>query len=340
MAFKDEPSTLQRGLALIGAPSSAGARQTGQEGAPTALRAAGLLERLRARGLEVADLGDSPTIAFRPDPAHPKQQNLDLVVGVARQVADRVDRAVAGGRAPLVLGGDCTLALGVIAGLIRHRPRLGLVYFDGDLDLEIPETTPSGIFDGMVMAHILGRGVPQLAGVGSRRPLLSEEDIVLFGYNVESGWTDPPELATLERSRLTRFPLPRIRPDAAAAARNALHHLESRSDAILVHFDVDVMDFPAADLPHLNALDSASAFAALKVFVASPKCAGLVVTEFNAERDPAGTHAEHLVRSLVEALDPHPTQAGSTKRAGSAKRAAAAGRAARKRRAPRSERTR
>ena len=181
-------------LALIGVPSSAGARRAGQERAPAAFRTAGLVERLQATGLEVKDLGDLPTATFRPDSEHPRQQNVGLVVDVARQAADRIDGAVASHRLPLVLGGDCSLSLGVIAGLLRHHSRLGLLYFDGDVDLNTPETTPSGAFDGMVVAHILGRGARQLAEIGPRSPLLSEEDIVLFGYDVESGWIDPPEL--------------------------------------------------------------------------------------------------------------------------------------------------
>jgi arginase len=289
-------------IAIIGVPSSAGARRTGQERAPAAFRAAGILDRLRARGLDVTDLGDLPTASFRPDPAHPRQQNLALVAEVTGQVANRVDRALASHQWPLLLGGDCSLTVGVVSGLIRHHPRLGLIYFDGDVDLETPETTPSGAFDGMVMAHILGRGVPELAGVGPRVPLLSEQDVVLFGYDVESGWTDPPELDFLERSALSKFPLGRIRADAAGAAREVLHHLEGRSDAFLVHFDVDVMNFPAVDVPHPRGLDMAEAFAALRIFVGSPKCAGIVVTELNAELDPDGSLTERLVHGLVEAL--------------------------------------
>jgi arginase len=308
--FGDETFMTTPDLALIGVPSSAGARQTGQEGAPAALRAAGLLHRLRAKGLDVADLGDLPSVSFRPDPAHPRQQNVPLVVEVARQTAGRVERAVAGRRLPLVLGGDCSLSLGVIAGLLGHHPRLGLLYFDGDVDLETPETTPSGIFDGMVMAHVLGRGVDRVATIGPRRPLLSEEDIVLFGYDAESGWTDPPEIEALERSRLSKYPLTRVRADATAAAKDALHHLESRSDAILVHFDVDVMDFPAADLHHPRGLDLESAFAALRVFVASPACAAVVVTEFNALRDPDGSHAGRLLHGVVEAFGARDERAG------------------------------
>lgn len=287
---------------MIGVPSSAGARRTGQERAPAAFRAAGLLERLRAKGLDVADLGDLPSVSFHREPENPRQQNLALVVDVARQAADCVDQAISSRRVPLVLGGDCSLTVGVISGLLRHRRRLGLLYFDGDVDLNTPESTRSGIFDGMVMAHVLGRGAPQLAGIGPRRPLLSEEDIVFFGFNAESGWIDPPELDILERSRMSKFPLARVREDPVTAAKDAWRHLESRLDSILVHFDVDVTDCPAADVPHPNGLDPESAFAALKVFVTAPKFSGLVVTELNAERDPDGDQAERVVHGLVEAL--------------------------------------
>ena len=146
-------------LALIGVPSSAGARRAGQETAPAALRAAGLVGSLCAAGLEVADLGDLPTVSYRPDPDHPDRQNLPLVAAVARQTADRVDRALAAGRLPLVIGGDCSLTLGVIAGVLRHDLSPGLLYVDGDVDLNTPETSPSGVFEGMVLAHALGRGV-------------------------------------------------------------------------------------------------------------------------------------------------------------------------------------
>ncbi len=289
-------------LSLIGVPSSAGARQTGQERAPAAFRSAGLLERLRAKGLDVADLGDLSPISFRPDPQHPRRQNAALVVDVARQAADRVDQARANRRLPLVLGGDCSLSLGVIAGLLRHHPGLGLLYFDGDVDLNTPETTKSGAFDGMVMAHILGRGDAQVAGIGPRRPLLSEEKIALFGYDAESGWIDPPEIEILERSRMSKYPLARVRSDPAAAAREALVDLESRSDAILVHFDIDVMNLPAADVPHPRGLDAESTFMALRVLVGAPRCVGIVVTELNVDKDPGGAQTELLVEGLVNAL--------------------------------------
>ena len=139
-------------VAVIGVPSSAGARRIGQERAPQSFRQAGFIERLKAAGVEVIDLGDLPEVSYQPDHQHPQAQNLQLVVDVARRVANQVEGAIRERAFPIVLGGDCSITLGVIAGLISQEPRLGLVYYDGDLDLNPPATTPSGIFDGMVMA--------------------------------------------------------------------------------------------------------------------------------------------------------------------------------------------
>jgi arginase len=219
-------------------------------------------------------------------------------------VADQIVRALADDRVPLVVGGDCSLSLGVIAGLLRHHARLGLVYFDADLDLNTPETTPSGVFDGMVLAHALGGGVRELCALGPRLPMLSEPDVVLFGYDVESGWIDPYEIGVLNRSRMSKYPLAQIRDNPVEAAQEALRGIEGFTDAVMIHFDIDVMDFQAVDVPHPDGLEAASAFSALKVFAASRKCVAVVVTEFNAELDPHGSHAERLVAGLAGALAP------------------------------------
>ena len=83
-----------RQLAVIGAPSGAGACGVGQEQAPAALRAAGLLEKLGRAGFDVDDLGDSPVVPWRPDRARPQAQNLEAVVEVVRTTATRVADAL------------------------------------------------------------------------------------------------------------------------------------------------------------------------------------------------------------------------------------------------------
>ena len=101
---------------IIGVPTSAGAHHAGQELAPAALRAAGLPERLRGAGLTVTDGGDLPGAVFEPDHDSAAGRNLPAVARVAREVAGRVADVAASGRRPLVLGGDCTITLGAVAG--------------------------------------------------------------------------------------------------------------------------------------------------------------------------------------------------------------------------------
>jgi len=292
-------------IAVIGVPSSAGARRAGQECAPQSFRRAGLIESVRAGGLHVNDFGDLESISFRPDAENPREQNLLLVRDVAAQVAARVSLAFQQNAKPIVLGGDCTVTLGVLAGMIGHLPSLGLMYFDGDIDLNTPETTSSGIFDGMVVSHITGDGADSLTHIGPRYPLMPQENIVLFGYNSEAGWMDAAEVQRLEDSSMIKYPVTQIRERAREAAAEALATLGARAPQILVHFDVDVIDsidFPAADVLHTGGVAFDEAMDVLKIFASSPLFAGLIITEFNSARDPDGKLARRLVKAVVGIL--------------------------------------
>lgn len=306
-------------IALIGVPSSAGARHVGQEQAPRCLRDSGLVERLRSTGHEVLDLGDLDQVTFSPDSRHPKLQNLGAVVGVLRQVGSAVDVALAHRAWPLVVGGDCTITIGVLAALTRHFASLGMVYFDGDLDLNTPETTISGILDGMGLAHMLGRGEVALSGLGAHRPMLAERNVLLFGYSVEAGGIDPAELELLKHSEMARHPLEAVTDEMETGAAHAMLDLESRAEQILVHFDVDVVDaddLAAADVRHSPGLSLAQAQKALAVFVGSRRAAALVVTEFNAGRDTSGELARRLVDTITAAIGRCLRADSSTERVG------------------------
>jgi arginase len=295
-------------FALLGVPTSAGTHGPGQEKAPGALRAAGLVRALEAAGVEVEDGGDLPVAMYRAAVADPRQRDLDGVADVAGRVAGRVAEVLDRKMTPLVLGGDCTITLGVVAGFARHGDDLGLLYFDGDADLSIPATTSSGVLDSMVVAHLLGEGAPALARLGPRTPLLPADRLVLFGFD------DPDDLGEAQQALLARhgptaWPASRIRaaaggPRAAAAA--ALGDLEARAGTVVVHFDVDAVDtgdLPLANFPHFNqGLTLADAVACLEVFCGSAKLGGVVVTEVNPDHDPDGTQLGRLVDGLVAAL--------------------------------------
>ena len=295
------PSPTRR-VTVIGVPSSAGARRNGQELGPVSLRGAGLVEALRGRGLDVRDAGDLPAAAFIPDPQNPRQQNLDRVVKVAQNVADAVASAAGTGRFLLLLGGDCSITIGALSGLSRHGSNPALVYLDGDLDLNTPETSPSGIFDGMVAAHLIGGGAQELARIGPVYPLLDEQRLVFFGFNIAAGGIDPPELEALRRSAALRYPLEAVRLDPGAAAREALAVLERRAHRFLLHFDVDVTETQAVDVAHAGGLPLGDTVDVLRIFASHPACVGLVVTEFNPALDLDGTEAQRYAAAIAEAL--------------------------------------
>ena len=304
MQFKIKVKSMNR-VAVIGVPSSAGAHGVGQERAPQSFRQAGFMELLSSLGLDVIDFGELPEVSYRPDPHRPNQQNLALVCDVIKQVTKQVNRAIFQDAKPIVIGGDCTITLGVIAGLVNQFPNLGLIYLDGGTDLNTPKDSHTGILDGMGLAHIIGKGAYEMTHIGHRYPLMDEEKILLFGYNPDSGWMDEAETKRLEVCSMIKYPLSKIRGKPEEAALKALSQLEVNVDQILVHFDIDVIDFsdfPVADVPHENGLSFSETMKTLKVFISNPKFAGLVITEFNADRDKDGTLSQKFINGIIGTL--------------------------------------
>lgn len=270
-------------LSVLGVPTSAGAFAPGQERAPAALREAGLVAALEQCGVDVQDLGDSPIWRWRPDQAHPRAQNVDAVVDIARQTAERVEGAL--GEAPLlVLGGDCSIELGVLAGHLARDESIGLVYLDLHPDLNTPESIIDGTFDWMGIGHALNvpGAAPEVAGSGPRTPLLHDDQVVFLGYGPERA--KPFELDQIVRRGLTAIPVDVVADDPEAAAGRALEHA-SRFDRLLVHFDVDVVDFNDAQLSEDavrgDGLTLEAAMRALAVLAGSDRLSALTVTEIN-----------------------------------------------------------
>ncbi|WP_433017178.1 arginase family protein [Kribbella sp. CA-294648] len=271
-------------IELLDVPSSAGAHSPGQEKAPAALRRTGLLKVFADHGLDVVDQGEQPVTRWQPVRETDGLSNASAVVSIAEQTAQRVAAAVAAGRFPLVIGGDCSITVGVVSGLLRAGSDPGLVYFDGGLDLGTPDRTASGVLDSMGLGHTLGEpgSYEPLAGIGPRRPLLEVEDVVGFGVNV--GLDE-----TKRTSALRRFTSADVRRDGVRTAREARDLFASSGGSYLIHFDIDVVDFfdlPLADLPvHIDnhtGLPFDLMMDCLDEFLSGP-AAGLVLTEVNPD---------------------------------------------------------
>lgn len=284
-------------LTVVGAPTSAGAYAPGQEDGPEALRAAGLLEAL---GPHVVDGGDVDGFRWRPDPERPRSANLSTVADRARQVSERVSAALQDGGRVLVLGGDCTAGVGTVAGFVGRDA--GLVYLDRHADLNVPASTIDGALDWMGVAHMLGveGAEPELAGIAGTPPMLAAERVSFLGLAPVS----PPEQAIIDDLDLAVVPLERAIADPAGAARDALDALAGCAE-IIVHFDVDVLDFldaPLAENTDRGGLPLAGAGRVLAVLLADERVAALTVTELNPHHgDPDGAALRRLVDALAGA---------------------------------------
>ncbi|MFZ3201018.1 MAG: arginase family protein, partial [Candidatus Acidiferrales bacterium] len=168
-------------IALLGAPTSAAALSPGQEGAPAALRAAGLVERLRVLGYEVTDLGDDPPQVYKPDEDSPRARNLPGVIAAIEALKPRVEQAVKSAALPLILSGDRSVALATVAGVRRYFRDVGMIYFERAPGLQTPATTPNGRVDGMVVSHLTGRGAAEMVRFWGEPPLVREPALALFG---------------------------------------------------------------------------------------------------------------------------------------------------------------
>ena len=289
-------------LGVLGVPTSAGAFAPGQERAPAALRAAGLLDALRAAGVEVHDHGDREEWRWRPDREHPRAQHVGTVVEIVRDTAARVAAAGEAGEVTLVLGGDCTVGIGTVAGWVGRDERVGLLYLDAHADLNVPASVPEGALDWMGMAHMLAEpdALPELAAAFPHTPLLDPANVVLVGW--DPGQATDFEREVIARRGISRVPVAEVGENPEAAAARAVALLAGRCDRVLVHFDVDVIDF--TDMPlsentgRNQGLPYDAAMRALAGLLAAPGLAGLTITELN----PFHVESEPVLTSFAGAV--------------------------------------
>lgn len=293
---------------MIGVPTSAGAFAPGQERAPRALREAGLLDALRVADVAVQDYGDREIWRWRPDRQNRRAQNAAEVVEIVQDTARRVRDAIARDELTLVIGGDCTVGIGTVAGHVATGERVGLVYFDSHADLNVPESVHEGALDWMGLAHMLGEP-GAVSGAGPRTPLLEVEQVLLFGWGPEQA--TPFEREVIERRAIEVVAVDEVAADPERAATRARQSIERRCDRVLVHFDVDVIDFTDVPLSENwgrnEGLSYEQTMRALTALLASLCLAGVTITELNpdhAERGAGSIEAftAAVAKSLTAAL--------------------------------------
>jgi len=260
------------------------------------MREAGLHARLEALG--AADAGVVLPGRYLDDARAglARSRNQDAVLDHAGRLAARIGEQLDAGRAPLVLGGDCSLLIGAGQAL-RSRGRYGLVHLDGHTDFRHPGNSAECFsLAGEDLAAAVGLHWPAITG---GRPFFAPADTVHAGCRA-----DDEHLAEASGVIAQVIPAGRIREDGAATATAILATVAAAGlDGYWLHLDVDILDpaaMPAVDSPAPDGLTPAELTGLLAAL--APGAAGAEVTVFDPDLDPGGRYAALLTGILVGGL--------------------------------------
>jgi arginase len=281
---------------VLGIPFNGDGTAPEVENPARAVRDAGLLVELEARGVSCEDRGDLPI-----PPAEGRRDaktgilNVRAWQEVTRRTLDAVRPLVGQSAFPLVLGGDCGLLVGLVGAFAREGRSIGLVSLDGHADCRLPWDSPTGEPADLPLAILTGWGPEEMTHILGTPPLLEPRDIVVCGYR-EPDRIEETAIPRLEGSEVRRR-------GPRAAARWCLETLSARA-AVWLHLDVDVLDpsfmpvlFPEADGLTLGELGDL-----LGELLRSGRIVGLEVACYHPSLDPGLAAARRLVRPLTDSL--------------------------------------
>ena len=296
-------------LRLLGVPMDLGQQRRGVDMGPSAVRYAGLFDRLRQLGHAVEDAGnilvpgrDEQTVRqHQPVQAagHPLL-HLPAVVAVCQEIYLRSREYTVSGELPIFLGGDHSIAIGTVSGM-SETGAVGLIWIDAHGDFNTPATTPSGNVHGMPVAVLMGRGHPDLVNLGHAGAKLRPQDIVMIGVRD----LDAQERVELAQSGIQVYTMRDVDElGMATVARRTLTDL-SHLNRIHVSLDMDALDptvAPGVGTPVTGGLTARETHLLMEILSEANKVRSLDVVEINPILDDGNQTAELAVELIASLL--------------------------------------
>jgi arginase len=274
---------------------------------PSAIRVAGLQSRLASLGYEVEDLGNLPVP--QPESLPPglsRARFLPQIAETCRQLARVVERSASEGKAPLVLGGDHSVAVGTLAGMARHlrkkRQALGLLWIDAHADMNTPETSPSGNVHGMSLACSTGQGPRELTNIYGFSPKVRPAHAALVGVRE----VDQLEKPHVRASGIRAFTMRDIDERGwPAIMKEAIGIASAGTGGFHVSLDMDVVDpreAPGVGTPVRGGITYREAHLAMELICDSGAMTSMEVVEVNPVIDEGNRTAALAVELVMSAM--------------------------------------
>ena len=292
-----------RKVALIGAPLDLGAGRRGVDMGPSAIRYAGIAERLDELGYETVDRGnvESP-VAEATDAGDTRARFLPQIKQTCVHVADFVVGALAEGAFPLVLGGDHSVALGTLGGLARHHGRPGgVLWIDAHGDVNRPDTSPTGNVHGMVLAAALRLAGPEFESEAWPLPAVEPARVALVGTRD----LDPGERELLHEHEILVFTMTELDRLGIEHAVGASLERIAGDGFVHVSFDLDAVDpevAPGVGTPVRGGLSYREAHLACELVAESGLAGSFDLVEVNPILDRENATGRLAVELAASAL--------------------------------------
>jgi arginase len=292
----------ERKLAVIGGALDLGAGRRGVDMGPSAIRYAGLDDRLARLGLQCSDWGNVETaVAEATAEGDPKARFLPQIKDACERIARRVAATAGDGYVPIVLGGDHSIALGTLGGLAAAHGAGGVLWFDAHGDLNTPKTSPSGNVHGMPLAAALGLADDVFGSEAWPLPAIDPARVALLGVrSLDAGERNLVRELGVSVYTMTDLDRRGVEPVVREA-------LELVSDASFVHvsLDMDVVDpdvAPGVGTPVRGGLSYREAHFAMELVAESGLLGSMDVVEVNPILDRENATAALAVELVASAL--------------------------------------